>query len=102
MEAKIVAIISYLGLPGWIIALILNQNKQELASFHIRQSIGIMLFGLVCAAVMIIPILGWIAGFVGYLATFVFWIMGLVSAIKGDKKEVPLIGAKAQEWFKSL
>jgi uncharacterized membrane protein len=45
-----------------------------------------------------IPFLGWIAG----IALFVFWIMGLISAINGEKKEIPLIGKLAQDWFKGI
>jgi len=102
MEAKNLAIISYLTIIGWILALVLNNPKQELASFHIRQYLGIFLFGFASGLIMIIPVIGWIAGAIGYVLTLVFWIMGLISAVKGEQKAVPLIGAKAQEWFKSL
>ena len=36
--------------------------------------------------------LGWIALGVGYLVLFVFWVMGLVSAIQGEEKPLTLIG----------
>ena len=45
-----------------------------------------------------VPILGWIF----IIVTFIFWIMGLISAVQGEEKEVPIIGALAQEWFKGL
>ena len=45
MEAKNLAIISYLTIIKLILALVLNNPKQELASFHIRQYLGIFLFG---------------------------------------------------------
>ena len=102
MEAKNLAIISYLTLLGWILALVLNNPKQELVSLHIRQYLGIILVGLASGLVMIIPLVGWIVGFVGYILALVFWVMGLISAIKGEMKPVPIIGVKAQEWFKSL
>ena len=39
-----------------------------------------------------------------YLPSFatIFWIMGLVSAVNGQEKEVPIIGPLAQDWFKGL
>ena len=95
-NAKLVAILSYITLIGWIIALILNQqNKTSLGSFHIRQTLLIMIAGIVLSW---IPLVGWILSII----LFIFWIMGLIYAIKGEEKEVPLIGGLAQQWFKGL
>ncbi len=95
-EGKTYAIVSYITWIGWIIALILNSEKKyDLARFHIRQTLMIFLAGIVFCW---IPFLGWIAG----IALFVFWIMGLISAINGEKKEIPLIGKLAQDWFKGI
>ena len=47
-NGKTVAIIAYITLIGWIIALIMNNgNKTALGSFHVRQSLGIMCIGVV-------------------------------------------------------
>ena len=95
-QSKLVAIISYITLIGWVIALVLNSNnKTELGSFHIRQSLIIMVTGLVLAW---IPVIGWVLGIV----LFIFWIMGLVSAVNETQKEVPIIGPLAQQWLKGL
>jgi len=95
-QAKVVAIVSYITFIGWIVALILNSNnKTALGSFHLRQSLMIMLAGLVLSW---IPYIGWFFG----LAMFIFWVMGLVYAINSQQKEVPLIGQYAQKWFKGL
>ena len=95
-QSKLVAIISYITLIGWVIALVLNmQNKTKLGSFHIRQALIIM---LAAAVLGLIPVVGWILGIV----VFIFWIIGLISAINGQEKEVPVIGALAQDWFKGL
>ncbi len=61
-----------------------------------------MLLFFASAVVMIIPILGWIAGIIGYLLGFVLWIIGLISAIQQKENPVPIIGAKSQEWFQAL
>ncbi|MBW2981248.1 hypothetical protein KY343_00065 [Candidatus Woesearchaeota archaeon] len=95
-QSKIVAIVSYITLIGWIIALIMNQSKKtELGSFHIRQA---LLIYIVWFIFWWIPVIGWILNIV----VFVFWIMGLVYAAQGQKKEVPLLGPLAQKWFKAL
>lgn len=102
MDPKVVAILSYVTVFGWIAAVIMNNPKKPLASFHVRQMLGIMLAGLALMVVSIIPILGWIVAFVGMIALFVFWIMGLIGAIQGQQKPLPLIGERSQEWFKAL
>jgi len=95
-QSKLVAILSYITLIGWIIALILNmQKKTELGSFHIRQALIIMLANIV---LWWIPVIGWLL----QIVVLIFWIMGLVYAIQGQKKEIPLIGSYAQQWFKGL
>ncbi len=101
-DPKIVGIVAYLTLIGWIVALIMNNPKSSYGSFHLRQSLGIMLLFLVSGFIMIIPILGWIIGLVGYLFAFVLWIIGLIGAVQGTQKPAPLLGEKSQEWFQAL
>lgn len=102
MDPKVVAILSYITVFGWIAAVILNNPKKPLASFHVRQMLGIMLAGLALTIIAIIPILGWIVAFVGMIALLVFWIMGLIGAIQGRENSVPLIGDRSQQWFSAL
>lgn len=95
-EGKNIALIAHLTLIGWIIALVMNNNsKSEFGSFYIRQVLGLGLCGLVLS---FIPLLGWIVS----LGIFVLWIMSLISALNGEKKLTPLLGAQFQDWFKSL
>ncbi len=101
-DPKVVGIVSYITLIGWIVALVLNNPKSEFGSFHVRQSLGIILLVVVSGFIAIIPILGWIVAFVGYILGVVLWIMGLISAVQGQQKVVPVLGDKFQEWFKSL
>lgn len=102
MEPKVRAIVSYITPIGWIVAVATNTPRDELASYHIRQALGIFLFAFVCSFSTIVPILGWIVAFFGYIISFVLWIMGLISALEGTMKPVPLLGEKFQEWFAGL
>ena len=96
MDGKTKAIVAHITLIGWIIALVINSNeKDELASYYIRQLLGLYLLNLV---LWMIPIIGWLLNIV----VFVFWIMSLVGSIQGEKKEKPIVGKYFQEWFKSL
>lgn len=91
-EDKTVAILSYITVIGFIAAIIVHMNKKtQLGAFHLRQMLGLLLTSLVG----VIPFLGWLV----LVCVLVLWIMGLISAIKGEMKPVPLVGPFYQKWF---
>jgi uncharacterized membrane protein len=101
-NGKTVAIIAYITLIGWIIALVMNNgNKTALGSFHVRQSLGIICVGVllvIFASFIGISILTWII----QLAVLVLWVLGLISAVQGEMKPVPVLGEQFQQWFKGI
>ncbi len=102
-EGKTMAIIAYITVIGLLVAFVMNNEKKNpFASFHIRQSLGLGITGLVLSIINVIPILGWIISILGSIFLFVLWIIGLVAAINGEEKLVPVLGEKFQEWFKGL
>ena len=99
---KIVSIISYLFLIGWIIAFLLNRPRHPVVSFHLRQSLGISLMFIAAKFIFIVPIIGWFTGVIGMILSFLLWIIGIVAAAKGEEKIVPFIGQLAQDWFRGI
>ena len=100
-EGKTMAIISYITIIGLLIAFFMNKDKKnEFTQFHIRQSIGLAVLGVInsFAIATFIPKL---AGVIG-LIIFVFIILGIVNAVKGEDKALPLVGDQFQEWFKNI
>ena len=64
-EDKTVAIIAYLTLIGFIVAIVVHMNKKtKLGAFHLRQMLGFVLTGIAvvfCEFILVfIPILGWL------------------------------------------
>ncbi|MBK1878276.1 hypothetical protein [Pelagicoccus mobilis] len=98
MDAKTRGIVAYITLIGWVIALVTNNPKDEQTTFHLRQGLGLNLAWIVSTFFIWLPIIGWILP----IALFVFWIIGLLSALEGSQKEVPVIGSLFQSWFKNL
>ena len=93
-EGKNIAIISYFTIIGLIIAFVMNNEKKNtFANYHIRQSLGLALTGFA---------LGMIVSFFGIFVIMFMWIMGLINAINGIEKPVPLLGEKYLEWLKNL
>ncbi|NBC25195.1 MAG: YtxH domain-containing protein [Bacteroidetes bacterium] len=97
MNAKGKAILAHITIIGWIIALILNQNddREEFASFYLRQVLGISLLGLLLS---FIPGLNLIAG----ILVLALWIISLVKALSAEKYEIPVLGEYFQDWFKMI
>lgn len=95
-DGKNVAIIAHITLIGWIIAIIMNSNnKNEYASFYIRQVLGLFIIGFIGG---IIPFVNIITGII----VLILWIMSLIGAIGGKQKPLPVVGDWFQDWFKSL
>ena len=103
MDAKVKAIVAHLWWIGWVIALVVNMNqKEEYASFYIRQSLGLWIASIALGFVSIFPLIGWLLAIVGGIILFVFWLMSLIWSISGEMKTVPWIGTYFQDWFRTL
>jgi len=99
-EDKTVAIVAYITLIGFIAAIVIHSSKKtKLGAFHLRQVLGFFLTGLLAIVLMVIPVIGWIALPFFYIFMLVIWIMGLISAINGQMKPMPLVGSLYQKWF---
>jgi uncharacterized membrane protein len=99
---KTAAITSYILGIGVFIAMSMNaEDKNQFASFHIRQGLGITLtfisLGLIISnfdsLMMSAPM---------WIFISVLWSYGVFSAIKGETKPVPLLGIYFQKWLKNI
>jgi len=93
-ESKLFAFLAYfLGLIGFVIVL-LAKKKDSFAMYHAKQSLVLSIFAvIVYVCGMFIPIIGWFIILpLGYLAILIFWIMGVIRALTGEEKPLPIIG----------
>jgi len=89
--AKVVAILSYFTIFGWLAAIFLyGEHKTPLARFHLRQSLGLT---ITAALLSFIPLIGWLLNILVFFA----WCMGLFSALCAEKKPLPFVGDFYQE-----
>lgn len=101
-KGKTTAVIAYILLIGSLIALSINsEEKNKFASFHIRQGLGLTITFVAIGLI--------ISNFNSQHITVPFWIFisilwsfGIISAIKGEIKEIPLVGRFYQKFFKNL
>ncbi|MEE1075753.1 MAG: hypothetical protein UHY68_00625 [Acutalibacteraceae bacterium] len=100
-KEKIFSAISYIGFL-WIVPLIKCKHS-NLTMFHINQGISLLIAEIIYGILYLIlkklllkisiwlyPIVA-VAGIAGFLF-IIFAILGIASAIKGEKRELPIIG----------
>lgn len=97
------AIVAYLTLIGSVIAIFMNQeeNKNEFASFHIRQALGLFI-SFFLLGYFVGYANSWTATSAFYIFYFILWIYGFSGALQGQKRLLPLVGDFFQSLFKSL
>ncbi len=104
-EDKTVAIVAYLTLIGFIVAIVLHgQKKTALGAFHLRQMLGIVLTGFVGGIAVYLTVfilIGILLVPLFYIMMFIIWIMGIIAAANGEMKPAPIFGKMYQEWFKN-
>ena len=101
-SGKTAAITSYILGIGVFIAMSMNaDDKNEFASFHIRQGLGITLT-FVSLGLIISNFNSLMISAPMWIFTFVLWSYGITSAIKGETRPVPLLGIYYQKWLSSI
>ena len=101
MNSKAKAILAHITIIGWVIALILNMNnREEFASYYIRQYLGIMIAALL--GYLVLTMISGTLAMVWGVIVLVVWLMSLIGAISGKQNETPVIGHFFQGWFKGL
>ena len=104
---KAFAILSYvlslIGLPFFLVPLIMRNNT--FALYHSKQCLMIWLFGLagaVLASLLVVVCIGFLVYPVVGVFMLVFLILGLINAINGQAKPLPIIGGLAESWFAGI
>ena len=106
-EGKAFAVLSYalsfIGIPFFIVPLIMRDN--EFSLFHAKQCLILWLAGIVASVIggiLTLICIGVILLAVAAVFVLVLNIMGLINAVKGEQKPLPLIGKWGVDWFKGI
>ncbi|MBR1797376.1 MAG: hypothetical protein IJ757_05115 [Clostridiales bacterium] len=86
-NAKLFAILSYIGIL-WLLGLLIEPEKNDpFVKNHVNNGILLSIGCVICG---IIPIIGWLCEIV----LLVFAIMGIVAAAQGNQFSMPVVGDK--------
>lgn len=102
-------LIAYLTLIGFVIALVLNNEKKgatrSFGAFHLRQSLGLMFTAIaISIGLAILSVILMVIFFGSAIIMSIIWplfslgilvllIIGVINAVNGQKKELPIIGS---------
>lgn len=100
MDNKTISIISYITIVGWLIAYLVGKdNLDAFSKYHLRQSLGLAIVGIVLNIITIsISFLGMIVNLIGLLLLVLF-IIGIINAVNGQMKPLPVIGKFFEDKF---
>lgn len=90
MDKKATGIVAYITWIGLLIAFL--AGDKEGAKFHLNQSLVIWIGYVVAGVIAYIPLIGWLISMILYVFLFVCTIIGIVGAVQGQEKQVPLLG----------
>ena len=91
MNKRTTDIVAYLTWVGLLIALV--AGDREASRFHLNQSLVIWLAGTICGLIGgHFFLFGWLVSVAGGIFCGLCWFIGIINALQGVEKEVPLLG----------
>jgi uncharacterized membrane protein len=98
LDPKVAGLLCYLLV--WITGIIflILEKEDKFVRFHAWQSI--ITFGAITIISIIlsfIPIVGWILGWIIWVASIILWIVLMYKAYQGEKFKLPVIGDIAEK-----
>jgi uncharacterized membrane protein len=94
-DNKVIAAIGYLCIL--FLVPLLGAKKSPFAQFHAKQGLMLFIGWVVIWVIGLIPILGWIIGFLGTLLLAVISLIGLIKALQGEAWEIPFVADLAKQ-----
>lgn len=85
---KVMAVLAYIlfFIP------LLAAKDSKFARFHTNQGLVLFLGGIIASVVAVIPVIGWIIAPIAGLVITVLAVIGIINALNGKAKELPVIG----------
>ncbi len=106
-NGKLIAILSYCTLIGFIVAIVMHSsNKTRLGAYHLRQALGMLIFGFAGGiSIMILALIIWPLAFLAplfWIFMLILLIMGIVNAANEKETPVLLVGKLFEKMLASV
>lgn len=87
---KVMAVLSYIGLL--VLVPLFLAKESPFARYHTNQGLLLLIFHVIGSACGVIPFVGALIAAVANILWLVMLVIGILNAIKGEAKELPIIG----------
>jgi len=89
MNKQITGMLAYVTWIGWLIAFLAGDRAN--AKFHLNQGLVLAIASLVKGVLSFLHFPGILIWFLG-VVIFIFCVIGIYNAYKGEEKELPIVG----------
>ncbi len=86
----------FLGIIGFVLVL-LAKKENKYARYYATQGLVLTIAYVIIAIVKMIPMIGMFIFGIGLIILIILWIIGMVYALSGERKRIPLIGEFAEK-----
>jgi len=69
-----------------------KMQRSAFTKHHAQQGLVVLILALAVHIVYIIPILGWIIGFIGQILVLILAIIGIIYALQNRMDDLPVVG----------
>lgn len=79
----------------FFVPLLTDQKDSKFVKFHVNQALNLILIGgaaYAVASILAIALIGFLLLPIIGVAMFILWIIGLIGALNGEMKKLPIIG----------
>lgn len=82
----------------FFVPLLTDAKNDPFVKFHVKQGLVLLLTGFAVSIIgSFLPIIGWLIILpLGSIMVLVLWIVGVVRALGGEERELPLVGSFAK------
>ena len=90
-KSNLAAVIAYITWVGFFVALLVGDKNDDFTRMHLNQALVLNIGGILSGVIMIIPLIGTIAGGILEIAVLVLDIMGIARAASWSMEPLPFI-----------
>ncbi|HSR88999.1 MAG TPA: hypothetical protein VLK22_01175 [Candidatus Udaeobacter sp.] len=91
----LMAVVAYLL---FFIPLLTDAKNDPFVKFHVKQGLVFFISCLAAAIIIRLPIIGWLLMFPINIFLFVIWLIGILNALSGKQKLLPVIGKYGEQF----
>lgn len=88
------AVVAYLI---FFVPLLTEAKDDPFVKFHVKQGLVLFLAWIVLTIFSVVPVIGWFLGPILSLGLLILMVIGILNAVNGETKELPLIGQYASK-----